>query len=100
MAGLSVMIIPAPTTAALINAYFVLVSLVGLLGWDVVWFVTIQIVQQLVQAVLLKALQVANGTWVVGWPAPMVATSTVAVILAAHYSYTAMPAVTAALEHS
>ena len=65
-----------------------------------VWFVTIQIVLLLVLTALLKVLQVANGTWVVGWPVPMVAISTAAAISAAHYSYTAMPAVTAVLEHS
>ena len=65
-----------------------------------VWFVTIQIVQQLAQAVQLKVLRVMNGTWVVGWPVPMGAMLTAVADLAAHYSCTAMPAVIAVPEHS
>ena len=100
MAGLSVTPTHTVTTVVSYAAVLLLVSLVGLLEWAVVWFVIIQPVPRLDSTVLLKVPQASNGTWVAGWPAPMVATSTVAVILAAHYSYTAMPAVNAALEHS
>ena len=52
------------------------------------------------QAVLLKELQVVNGTLDVGWPAPTVAILTAAADLVAHYSCTAMPAVIAVSEHT
>jgi hypothetical protein len=100
VAGLSVIRTRMVTTAVSCAAVLLLVNQVGLLVWAAVWFVTLLTVLQLVRAAVLKVLQVANGTWVAGWPAPMVATSTAAAISAAHYSYTAMPAVTAVLEHS